>query len=346
MKKMDFVATLKTFQFSDLNGLTQTRPRWDLLSTQMGSGQVSALYTHLQLRDLLIIHDLESLGASTHYHLPENTTLFVLLRPKTLSTRWCGIDVSNDTFVVNICGQEYLAVTPNGYDAIEILVSNTTIIEMNLLPDWLMPGSRISARWVIPLPTPDGWKFRQWLFNLFASTNKLLPLTADSLACTLFREELLERLSNAVDQGLAMHGYSTRVRLSRRYRLIRRAVEVIEEHLSETIGTLDLANALDVSPRVLQYAFKDVVGNSPYEYVLKRRLQAVRQELCRSSRHGKTVSQVALDYGFKELGQFSRRYAKLFGELPSATLQKASNSRNKTVHAIQRPIQVHHISIM
>ena len=85
------------------------------------------------------------------------------------------------------------------------------------------------------------------------------------------------------------------------------------------MSTQDIARELEVSSRVLQFAFRDVLQTSPYEFVLRRKLSAVRRDLLDTLSAGSTVTDIASRYGFTELGRFSRRYRQMFGELPSST---------------------------
>jgi AraC-like DNA-binding protein len=52
-----------------------------------------------------------------------------------------------------------------------------------------------------------------------------------------------------------------------------------------------------------------------------------------------TVTEVASDYGFGELGRFSVQYRALFGESPSASLHRMANDgRQEENHALSLPV--------
>ena len=107
-------------------------------------------------------------------------------------------------------------------------------------------------------------------------------------------------------------------RRSRRYGLAKRAHEMIIDQLTEPVSTRELAAELNVSARVLQYAFRDVFGTTPHKYAVARRLHAVRRDLRGHNARG-VVGETARRYGFTELGRFSGLYRRMFGELPSKT---------------------------
>ena len=84
----------------------------------------------------------------------------------------------------------------------------------------------------------------------------------------------------------------------------------------------ELCAAAKVSERTLQYAFKDIMGMSPLSYLNRLRLHRAREELRRATSDSTTVSDVAMNWGFWEFGEFSRAYKNCFGEVPSKTLRR------------------------
>ena len=104
---------------------------------------------------------------------------------------------------------------------------------------------------------------------------------------------------------------------------VRRAEAWIDAHLTKAIGVEEIATAIDVSVRSLQSTFQRVRGHSPLDAVLRRRLDRARAALLRSE-PGATVTVIAAEFGFYELGRFSMRYREHFGESPSQTLAHRS----------------------
>ena len=84
-----------------------------------------------------------------------------------------------------------------------------------------------------------------------------------------------------------------------------------------------LSGELRVSPRTLHKAFVDITGVGPHAYFLRQRLNAARHQLVAGDPRQQTVTNIALELGFTELGRFAGRYRDFFGENPSQTLQRA-----------------------
>jgi AraC family ethanolamine operon transcriptional activator len=94
------------------------------------------------------------------------------------------------------------------------------------------------------------------------------------------------------------------------------AREFVSAHLTSDLSAEHTADALGVSYRVLNYAIRDSLRMSPYQYILTQKLHAVRRQL-RSSEG--SVAEACLSHGFSTPSRFARQYARLFGELPSET---------------------------
>jgi AraC-like DNA-binding protein len=54
-------------------------------------------------------------------------------------------------------------------------------------------------------------------------------------------------------------------------------------------------------------------------------MHLARRALAVADARAKTVTEIANDYGFGELGRFAVEYRKLFGESPSMTLRRPSD---------------------
>lgn len=100
-----------------------------------------------------------------------------------------------------------------------------------------------------------------------------------------------------------------------------RALEYLRHRHDSSPSVEELCQVARVSERTLRYAFCEEYGLSPTEFMLRRRLHAVRQDLNASDARHTTVSEVATRYGFTELGRFSAQYRRLFGALPSRSLR-------------------------
>ena len=104
--------------------------------------------------------------------------------------------------------------------------------------------------------------------------------------------------------------------------IVNRLDAFLREHFDETIHMAQLCDATGVSERSLRNACHAVLGISPKRYLTRRRMEAVRNALVDARPGQATVTRIATDYGFFELGRFAAAYTSLFGERPSDTLRR------------------------
>lgn len=106
----------------------------------------------------------------------------------------------------------------------------------------------------------------------------------------------------------------------------------IEAHFRAHVGApftiAALSRAVGRSERGLRNAFYGVHGMSPKRWIAAERMRAVRQALCTSSDAHATVTSIAADHGFSELGRFAKSYKARFGEAPSETLRSTCRNRD------------------
>jgi AraC-like DNA-binding protein len=104
--------------------------------------------------------------------------------------------------------------------------------------------------------------------------------------------------------------------------LLRQAVEFIEGNAAHDVGVSDIAAALYLSPRTVQYMFRRHLDTTPTAYLRKVRLSRAREELIASDRSVTTVAATAARWGFAHTGRFAVIYRRTFGESPHETLRR------------------------
>jgi AraC-like DNA-binding protein len=114
----------------------------------------------------------------------------------------------------------------------------------------------------------------------------------------------------------------TDIPAQRRSKIMRRFWEVLEESEDATIYLPELCLKLGVASRTLRAICHEYLGIGPKKYLLLRRMHLARRALRASDAADNTVSDIATEFGFWELGRFSVAYKALFGESPSSTLRQ------------------------
>jgi transcriptional regulator GlxA family with amidase domain len=112
------------------------------------------------------------------------------------------------------------------------------------------------------------------------------------------------------------------------------AVEQAEAYLSAhpdaPLPVSRLSRLVGLSERGLREAFYRVRGMGPKRWIVAARLRGVRSVLRNQSVAPTTVTGVAADHGFYELGRFAALYREAFGEKPSETLRSRGRESTPT----------------
>jgi AraC-like DNA-binding protein len=117
--------------------------------------------------------------------------------------------------------------------------------------------------------------------------------------------------------------------LTKNYRLLGEIVQLSHDssRMSSPMTLSDVCQYLDTSQASLYRVCQDYFGMGIIEMMTQIRLEEARRSLLmlkqNEKNHALTVRDVAISYGFRHQGRFSRRYFTSFGELPSQTLDKS-----------------------
>lgn len=102
------------------------------------------------------------------------------------------------------------------------------------------------------------------------------------------------------------------------------AVRFIRDHCCEGINVKDLLNRVAMSRRVFESRFQSIVGRSPHQEIIRRRIDRVRQLLVETDL---TLSQIALRTGFQNQEYMSVAFRRSMG-VPPGTYRRKSGQHN------------------
>lgn len=105
-------------------------------------------------------------------------------------------------------------------------------------------------------------------------------------------------------------------------RPLQQVEQYIRSNPGEQITLADLVTISGSSASSLLRAFRVHRGVTPMKFVKKVRLESAQRALSTADAGSTTVTEVAMDHGFFQLGRFSADYRRVFGELPSETLAR------------------------
>jgi AraC-like DNA-binding protein len=106
--------------------------------------------------------------------------------------------------------------------------------------------------------------------------------------------------------------------------IVVRFQDFLETHPDQPLYLAEICAAIGVAERTLRVVCEEHLGMGPIRFLSLRRMHLVHRALLRADPSTKTVTRVATDHGFWELGRFSVAYRELFGESPSESLRRPS----------------------
>ncbi|MFJ9038884.1 helix-turn-helix transcriptional regulator [Streptomyces sp. NPDC102406] len=96
---------------------------------------------------------------------------------------------------------------------------------------------------------------------------------------------------------------------------LRRARDRIDRDYAEPLDVTELARTALMSPGHFSRSFRAAYGETPYSYLMTRRIERAKALLRRGDL---SVTEVCFAVGCTSLGSFSSRFTELVGETPSA----------------------------
>ena len=109
-------------------------------------------------------------------------------------------------------------------------------------------------------------------------------------------------------------------------------VNYISEHLDDEVSLETLAGIAHYSPFHLQKVFKQIIGDSPKQYIIKLRLETAFHLLVIHPH--KSIQQISVEGGFSSPAVFSRAIKGYFGHSPEQIRDLPHRAKMKLLHSV------------
>jgi AraC-like DNA-binding protein len=96
---------------------------------------------------------------------------------------------------------------------------------------------------------------------------------------------------------------------------LRRARDLVDREYQRPLDVADLSREALMSPAHFSRQFRAAYGETPYAYLMTRRIERAQALLRRGDL---SVTDVCMEVGCTSLGSFSARFTELVGETPTA----------------------------
>jgi AraC-like DNA-binding protein len=201
---------------------------------------------------------------------------------------------------------------------------------MSLTPeDLAAAGEAIVGRPVRPPSLPHSTtpprSVRSRLLQLHEAAGHLAKTAPDLLA----KPEVARAIEQALVEVMVLcltEGRSDDMRNVDRHRasVMQRLEEVLKTKPESPLFMPEVCATVGASYTALRDCCQAYLGMSPKRYLWLRRMHQARRALRSADAETTTVTEIATNYGFWELGRFAVAYRSLFREPPSAALRRPS----------------------
>jgi AraC-like DNA-binding protein len=229
-----------------------------------------------------------------------------------------GIETSRDQIAMFGLGWPYYlrSSAGSGWGTISVMPKDLAAASRAVIGRELMPPGLMLA---IRPPVPSLSR----LLRLHQAAGDLAKTAPDILA----KPEVARVIEGALVETMvfclaADHSEQVRNVHRHRPRVMRRLEETLRAKSGETLYMAELCAAVGATYWTVRDCCLEYLGMSPKRYLWMRRMNLARLALSSADPEKTTVTEIATNYGFWELGRFSVAYRSLFGEPPSTALRR------------------------
>ena len=304
--------SITTATANDANEHASNLTNWQQCYDQISAGQFHGSITELAFNGLQVFHEFTSHQLHQNCNVWSDSIWLGIAAHEGSDSRINGIRVGNNDLMCRPGDREFELITPQNHDIYGIVVRKEEMIRTADIQGMEINWSDFSTHERLTIP-------ESFMTNLRFLLNRLLLETAvlpgAKLQQDIIMMALLEILQSQQPCAETAQSYK------RRKQVVDRVNDYLESHKDRPIRITELCNAVGASRRTLQYSFESIVGVSPIQYLRATRLNGARRSLLIASAET-TVADVAADWGFLHLSQFTKDYRELFGERPSETRER------------------------
>ena len=234
----------------------------------------------------------------------------------------CGMDVSAGAIIVNDFDTMHQRSGVDLHYGAMSLPLDDFDAAAKAISGYEFPGTALKH---LVRPSPE-------LMSRLLELHKLVSQIAETTPHILELPEVIEALEQHLIHIMIRcltDGLPSRMTLGnqRHDTIVAKFEEYLEANPNTPLYLPEICAAIGAAERTLRVACEQHLGMGPIRYLALRRMHLVRRALSRAAPSTTTVTRIATDYGFWELGRFSVTYRALFGETPSATLQRPSDDQ-------------------
>jgi AraC-like DNA-binding protein len=234
--------------------------------------------------------------------------------------RHCGMDIVSGDIIVNTFDEIHqqteaefrlgsISLTTDDFDAV-----------CNAIVGHEFPGDKLK---LVVRPNPELMSRLTELHRTVGQIAKTSPAILElPQVSRALEQQLVHLIVRCVTEGAPL---KIPRGANRHDTIVARFEAFLEANPNTPLYLPEICAAIGAAERTLRAACEEHLGMGPIRYLTLRRMHLVRRALLRAD-GSTTVTRIATDHGFWELGRFSVAYRTLFGETPSESLRRPSDN--------------------
>jgi len=282
-------------------------------------GSFRAELMHIQFDKLSMQYACENLPRVAHSVIsPKRGGIVFLTDANQPAAQYCGMDASSEAIVITSAGSSRHI---RSWDACRWAALTLPVEDLSAT-GYALAGRELTGASLTRLVYPNPVHMAR-LVRLRAAAQRLAEIAPDALAHPEVSKALEHELVHAMVACLADEAPATPTSGWRHHTaVINRFEELLAANYDRPMHLAEICAAVGASERTLEICCEEHLGIGPIRYLWLRRMHLARRALIQADPSSTTVTQVATEYGFWELGRFAISYKELFEESPSASLHR------------------------
>ena len=315
-QKIGFSEKIRNISTTNIDALAQFQVNKNRQYTQLQSGVLCSNYNEVNLGSVQVFRESLTAGARIEA-APASTFLpFAVILPGSGNARFCGRERPESAIIQatggewDICFEHRLDYVCAAFDREALNCSIEHLTGHAIPASWLT--SKACSTSSVPLQ-----RYAQGISTILKTVNAHPNLLSTPNAERMLNSEVL-MLAIKVLTSTSVDNHIVKPQ-PKRIRGVQRVIDYLNVHARQLPTIADLCKIAGLSERSLEYGFQEYMGVTPVRYLRIVRLNGVKRDLISSHSGNVKIVDIALKWGFVELGRFAGEYRQLFGELPSDT---------------------------
>ena len=301
--------------YSDLNELDAALRGWHIDNLQLEAGKLNAVVMQVHHPRFILTRGVYNRKIDQQGAAPAGYRTFGITTGGNGSAKWCGREVDDSTVLAFGADRQFEAARPADTILYTLAISEEDLELCGELIGYSVNDELRRDQHGAVVCDPRVTEVLRQRFNLLCEAIQTHPRMTRSSAAV---DELVMNLPATLVMALATSKGRARYSLPRlQYSALEQARSYIAAHDNQHISTKDLCRVAHATWNTVNSAFLDYYGITAKRYLTAVRMNGVRRSLrdntCRP------IAEIAAEWGFRHVDQFTKLYARQFGEAPAET---------------------------